>query len=86
MGDFSIWHLIIIAVIVLLLFGPNRLPRLGKSLGEAIRGFKQGLNEGEIDVTTTSRREQIQPSDQQTVSSERQANSQQQTEQNKNKV
>lgn len=55
----SFWHLLIIVVIVLLLFGPNRLPTLGKSLGEAIRGFKKGLEDGEIDVTDSSRKEQI---------------------------
>lgn len=55
----SVWHLLIITVIVLLLFGPNRLPQLGKSIGEAIKGFKKGLGEDEIDVTSTSRREQI---------------------------
>ena len=44
-------------MIVLLLFGPNRLPTLGKSMGEAIRGFKKGLEGDEIDVT--ARREQI---------------------------
>lgn len=53
----SFWHLIILLVIVLLFFGPNRLPGLGKSVGEAIRGFKKGLEGDEIDVT--SRREQI---------------------------
>ena len=59
----SIWHLIIIAVIVLILFGPNRLPGLGKSLGEAIRGFKKGLSDNEIDVTDTARKEQIRDAD-----------------------
>lgn len=58
---FSFWHLIIVLVIVLLLFGPNRLPTLGKSVGEAIRGFKKGLEGDEIDVT--ARREQIKNSD-----------------------
>ncbi len=86
MGDFSIWHLIIIAGIALLLFGPSRLPKLGKSLGEAIRDFKKGLNGDEIDVTSTSQRDQIQAPDQQTVGRERQANSQPQTEQDKHKV
>ncbi len=51
---FSFWHLIIVLVIVLLLFGPNRLPTLGKSMGEAIRGFKKGLEGDEIDVTARS--------------------------------
>lgn len=51
---FSFWHLIIVLVIVLLLFGPNRIPTLGKSVGEAIRGFKKGLEGDEIDVTARS--------------------------------
>lgn len=45
MGQFSITHLLILAVIFLIFFGPSRLPQLGESLGKAIRGFKQGLNE-----------------------------------------
>ncbi|NUM59790.1 MAG: twin-arginine translocase TatA/TatE family subunit [Bdellovibrionaceae bacterium] len=40
-------ELLLIAGIALLLFGPSRLPGLGKSIGEAIRGFKKGLNEDE---------------------------------------
>lgn len=55
----SFWHLLLIIVILLLLFGPNRLPSLGKSLGEAIRGFKKGLDDKEIDVTHSKHNEQI---------------------------
>lgn len=58
----SFWHLIILLVIVLLFFGPNRLPGLGKSVGEAIRGFKKGLEGDEIDVT--ARREQLKDGEQ----------------------
>lgn len=47
MGEFSISHWAIILVIGLIFFGPSRLPGLGKSLGEAIRGFKKGLEEDE---------------------------------------
>ena len=83
MGEFSIWHLLIIAGIALLIFGPNRLPRLGKSIGEAIRGFKKGLNEDEIDVTSTSRPEQIQSPNQQQNVGDAQTT---QTEREKNKV
>lgn len=43
MGQFSFWHLLIVLVIVLIFFGPNRLPGLGQSLGKAIKGFKEGL-------------------------------------------
>lgn len=63
----SFWHLIIIVFIVLLLFGPNRLPSLGKSLGEAIRGFKKGIDGDEIDVTETARKEQIREGDAQSA-------------------
>ncbi len=38
-------ELIIIALVVLLLFGATRLPKLGRSMGQSIRGFKQGLND-----------------------------------------
>lgn len=38
-------EILLIAGIALLLFGPSKLPNLGRSLGEAIRGFKKGLNE-----------------------------------------
>ena len=59
MGGFSLWHMLILLTIVLLIFGPSRLGDLGKSMGEAIRGFKKGLNEEpEIDVTE-ARREQL---------------------------
>ncbi len=38
-------ELIIILVIVLVIFGPSKLPGLGKALGETVRGFKKGINE-----------------------------------------
>lgn len=50
MGEFSITHLLLIAAIFLLFFGPSRLPQLGQSLGKAIRGFKQGLNEIDVEA------------------------------------
>jgi sec-independent protein translocase protein TatA len=68
----SIWHLLIVVVIVLLLFGPNRLPQLGKSLGEAIRGFKKGIGGDEIDVTETTRREQIRDGETDTTHTQKQ--------------
>ncbi len=50
MGEFSITHLLLLAAILLLFFGPSRLPQLGQSLGKAIRGFKQGLSELEVEA------------------------------------
>lgn len=45
MGEFSITHILLFALILLVFFGPSRLPALGQSIGKAIKGFKQGLNE-----------------------------------------
>jgi sec-independent protein translocase protein TatA len=40
---FTPTHLIIVLVIALLIFGPRKLPELGKGLGEGLRGFKEGI-------------------------------------------
>ena len=44
-GLFQPLHLVIILIIALLIFGPSKLPELGKGMGEAIRGFKDGLKD-----------------------------------------
>jgi len=46
-GGISFWQLLIILVIVLLLFGTNRLRNLGGDLGQAIKGFRSAMSEGE---------------------------------------
>lgn len=48
---FTPTHLIIILVIALLIFGPRKLPELGKGLGEGLRGFKDGIKGGPADAT-----------------------------------
>lgn len=56
----SLGHLVVILIIVMVIWGPSRIGNLGKGIGEAVRGFKRGMNgENEIDVTDTSRRSQI---------------------------
>jgi sec-independent protein translocase protein TatA len=47
---FTPTHLLFVLVIALLVFGPRKLPELGKGLGEGLRGFKQGIK-GEPEVT-----------------------------------
>lgn len=44
-GIFQPMHLIVILVIVLIVFGPGKLPELGSSIGKAIKGFKQSMDE-----------------------------------------
>ena len=46
-GSIGMPELLVIFVIALLVFGPRRLPDVGRSIGEAIRGFKKALNETE---------------------------------------
>lgn len=45
--DLGMPEIIVIVVIALVLFGPSKLPGLGKSMGEAIRGFKKGMKDGD---------------------------------------
>lgn len=46
MGSFSIWHWLIVLVIVLLVFGTKKLRNVGSDLGGAVKGFKDGMKEG----------------------------------------
>lgn len=47
MGSFSIWHWLIVLVIVLLIFGTKKLRNIGEDLGGAVRGFKDGMKGAE---------------------------------------
>ncbi len=48
MGSFSIWHWLIVLVIVLVIFGTKKLRNMGSDLGGAVKGFKDGMKgEGE---------------------------------------
>ena len=46
MGSFSIWHWVIVLVIVLLIFGTKKLRNMGADLGGAVKGFKDGMKTG----------------------------------------
>jgi sec-independent protein translocase protein TatA len=45
MGSFSIWHWVIVLVIVMLVFGTKKLRNIGSDLGGAVKGFKEGMKE-----------------------------------------
>jgi len=51
-------ELVIILVIVLVLFGANRLPDLARSLGSSVKEFKKGVNEVKADDTSAARKEE----------------------------
>lgn len=52
MAGLSIWHVIIFAVVVLLLFGTSKLKNLGKDVGGAVKDFKKSIREDDIPTTT----------------------------------
>jgi sec-independent protein translocase protein TatA len=49
MGSFSIWHWLIVLLVIILIFGTSKLKNMGKDLGGAIKGFKEGIKEGTTD-------------------------------------
>jgi len=46
MGSFSIWHWLIVLVVVVLIFGTKKLKNVGADLGSAVKGFKDGVKDG----------------------------------------
>ena len=47
MGSLSIWHWLIVLLVVVLVFGTKKLRNLGSDLGGAVKGFKEGMKSGE---------------------------------------
>ena len=47
MGSFSIWHWLIVLVIIALVFGTKKLRNMGEDLGGAVKGFRDGMKEAE---------------------------------------
>ncbi|XVJ69244.1 MAG: Sec-independent protein translocase subunit TatA [Rhizobacter sp.] len=46
MGTFSIWHWLIVLLVVILIFGTKKLRNMGSDLGGAVKGFKDGMKDG----------------------------------------
>ncbi len=46
MGSFSVWHWLIVLLIVVLIFGTKKLKNIGADLGGAVKGFKDGVRDG----------------------------------------
>jgi sec-independent protein translocase protein TatA len=46
MGSFSIWHWLIVLLVVVLIFGTKKLKNIGSDLGSAVKGFKEGVKSG----------------------------------------
>jgi len=50
MGSFSIWHWLIVLLIVVMVFGTKKLKNMGSDLGSAVKGFKDGMKDGAADT------------------------------------
>lgn len=54
MGSFSIWHWLIVLVIVMLVFGTKKLRNMGQDLGGAVKGFKDGMRDSNAEAEEKS--------------------------------
>lgn len=59
MGSFSIWHWLIVLLIIVLIFGTKKLRNIGQDLGGAVKGFKEGMKEGTSDTPTDTPPEKV---------------------------
>ncbi len=57
-GLFQPMHLILILVIVLIIFGPGKLPELGAGLGKSIREFKKAMKDGQQEAAAVEQKEE----------------------------
>ena len=54
MGAFSVWHWLIVLLIVVLVFGTKKLKNIGSDLGGAVKGFKDGMKDGSAPASETA--------------------------------
>jgi sec-independent protein translocase protein TatA len=63
MGSFSIWHWLIVLLVVVVIFGTKKLRNIGSDLGGAVKGFKDGMKSGgetpEADATAAAPAQQV---------------------------
>jgi sec-independent protein translocase protein TatA len=59
MGSFSVWHWLIVLLIVVLVFGTKKLKNIGGDLGGAVKGFKDGIKSGSADAPADPAAQQV---------------------------
>jgi sec-independent protein translocase protein TatA len=62
MGGLSIWHWLIVLLVVVLIFGTAKLRNIGKDLGGAVKGFKDGMKSPDDEAPSSQPPQQIPPS------------------------
>ncbi len=74
MGSFSIWHWLIVLLIVVMVFGTKKLKNIGSDLGGAVKGFKDGMKDGgAAPEEAPAQVAQSQPADKRTIDVEAKA-------------
>jgi sec-independent protein translocase protein TatA len=63
MGGLAPWHILLVAIVALLLFGPNKLPELGRGFGKMFREFKDATNGNSGESDSNASRKEIPPTD-----------------------
>lgn len=64
MGSFSIWHWVIVLVVVMLIFGTKKIGNMGSDLGKAVKGFKDGVKGDEEKAAEANAAAPVQPTQQ----------------------
>ena len=59
MGSFSIWHWLVVLVIVMLVFGTKKLRNIGQDLGGAVKGFKEGIREANTEADGDAEKQKL---------------------------
>ena len=59
MGTFSIWHWLVVLLIVVMVFGTKKLKNIGSDLGGAVKGFKDGMKDGATDADANAATGQV---------------------------
>jgi sec-independent protein translocase protein TatA len=59
MGSFSIWHWLIVLLVVVVIFGTKKLRNIGSDLGGAVKGFKEGMKTGEDPAAADAPAQQV---------------------------
>jgi sec-independent protein translocase protein TatA len=59
MGSFSIWHWLVVLLVVVLIFGTKKLKNIGSDLGGAVKGFKEGMKSGGESTDDTTAQPQV---------------------------
>lgn len=59
MGSLSIWHWLIVLLVVVMIFGTKKLKNMGSDLGGAVKGFKDGMKDGSSEASAASPQQQV---------------------------